>query len=118
MPFCTSCGAQMADDATFCPSCGRPRIAGAAPAPQSHLDYTIQGDNLQIARVRLKSGQEVYAEAGKMVYKTPNISCETRMSGQSLGEKLLGALRRTVTGESLFLTYFRANGDGELGFAG
>jgi uncharacterized protein (TIGR00266 family) len=82
------------------------------------LDYTIQGDNLQVARVRLKPGQEVYAEAGKMVYKTANVQWETRMSGNTLGEKLLGAFRRTVTGESLFLTYFRSNGPGEVGFAG
>jgi uncharacterized protein (TIGR00266 family) len=82
------------------------------------LDCTIQGDNLQVARVRLKSGQEVYAEAGKMVYKTPNVQWETRMSGNTLGEKLMGAFRRTVSGESLFFTYFRAHGDGEVGFAG
>lgn len=94
--------------------------AGAAPPTPDlePLDYTIQGDNLQVARVRLKSGQEVYAEAGKMVYKTSNVAWETRMSGSTLGEKLLGALRRTVTGESLFLTYFRSNGPGEVGFAG
>ena len=71
-----------------------------------------------MARVRLKSGQEVYAEAGKMVYKTPNVAWDTRMTGQTLGDKLLGALRRTVTGESLFVTYFRANGPREVGFAG
>jgi uncharacterized protein (TIGR00266 family) len=53
-----------------------------------------------------------------MVYKTANVAWDTRMTGQSLGEKLLGALRRTVTGESLFVTYFRANGPGEVGFAG
>ncbi len=96
-------------------------MAGGAPAGApaiDPLDYTIQGDNLQVARVRLRSGQEVYAEAGKMVYKTGNVAWETRMSGNTLGEKLLGALRRTVTGESLFLTYFRANGPGEVGFAG
>ncbi len=91
--------------------------AAAAPAV-TPLDYTIQGDNLQVARVRLKAGQEVYAEAGKMVYKTANVQWDTRMSGATIGEKLMGALRRTVTGESLFLTYFRANGDGEVGFAG
>jgi len=49
-------------------------VAGAISAePPARLDYTIQGDNLQVARVRLQSGQEVYAEADKMVYKTPNI---------------------------------------------
>ena len=82
------------------------------------LDYTIQGDNLQVARVRLKTGQDIYAEAGKMVYKTSNVQWETRMSGATLGEKLLGALRRTITGESLFLTYFHSMGAGEVGFAG
>jgi uncharacterized protein (TIGR00266 family) len=86
--------------------------------PPEPLDYSIVGDNLQIARIRLKNGQEVYAEAGKMVYKTPNVAWDTRMTGHSIGEKLLGALRRTVTGESLFVTFFRANGPGEVGFAG
>jgi len=120
MPFCTSCGSKIAEGATSCSSCG-PRPGGGvatavAPPP---LDYTIEGDNLQVARIRLKPGQELYAEAGKMVYKTPNIEWQTRMSGESLGQKLMGMLRRTVTGESLFLTYFRAlNRPGEVGFAG
>ena len=92
---------------------------GGSTAPVQPLDYTIQGDNLQIARVRLAPGQEVYAEAGKMIYKTANVHWDTRMSGNSLSEKLLGALRRTVTGESLFVTYFRADSAGaEVGFAG
>jgi len=85
---------------------------------QEPLEYTIQGDNLQVARLKLKPGQEVFAEAGKMVYKTANVDWESRMSGQSLGDKLLGALKRSFMGESLFLTYFRSRGPGEVGFAG
>ena len=85
--------------------CGQP--AGTQPAQPAPvvpaLDYTIQGDNLQVIRIRLKHGQELYAEAGKMVYKTANVQWETRMSGGSIGEKILGALRRTVMGESVFL---------------
>ncbi len=112
----------MAEGARFCNQCGRPLAAtgsAAAPSPAPEpLDYTIQGDNLQIARIRLKPGQELYAEAGKMIYKTANVQWETRMSGATLGEKLLGALRRTVTGESLFVTYFRSDSPGEVGFAG
>ncbi|HEY1338752.1 MAG TPA: TIGR00266 family protein [Bryobacteraceae bacterium] len=109
----------MADGSRFCSVCGRSAAGDAAASPAvDPLDYTIQGDNLQVARVRLKTGQEVYAEAGKMVYKTANVQWDTRMSGATLGEKLMGALRRTVTGESLFLTYFRADGAGEVGFAG
>jgi uncharacterized protein (TIGR00266 family) len=119
MTYCSRCGTQFGLNAQFCTACGTPLSAAATPQLQpERLDCTIQGDNLQVARVRLKSGQEVYAEAGKMVYKTANVQWDTRMSGASLGDKLMGALRRTVTGESLFLTYFRANGDGEVGFAG
>jgi len=124
MGFCTACGAQLADGARFCPKCGAAlAVAGGPPVPPplevpTALDYTIQGDNLQVVRVRLKPGQELFAEAGKMLYKTPAITWETRMSGGSIGEKLLGALKRKVMGESLFLTYFYANSAGEVGFAG
>jgi uncharacterized protein (TIGR00266 family) len=123
MAYCTNCGSQLAVGARFCSGCGQAWGVSAAgepvPAPRvDPLDYTIQGDNLQVARVRLKPGQEVYAEAGKMIYKTANVQWDTRMSGSTMGEKLMGALRRTVTGESLFLTYFRAEGAGEVGFAG
>lgn len=95
-------------------------MAAAAPAMRAEpVEYRIHGDNLQVARLRLKPGQEIYAEAGKMVYKTAAVQWETRMTGDTLGQKLLGALRRKVTGESLFMTYFRSvGGEGEVGFAG
>lgn len=119
MPFCTNCGTQYSEDARFCPGCGKP-LGGAVPAPPAPepLDYTIQGDNLQVARLRLKPGQEVYAEAGKMVYKFPSVQWETRMTGDTLGERILGAVKRKLMGESLFLTYFKALSPGEVGFAG
>lgn len=119
MAFCTNCGGHIGADGRFCPNCGRP--AGAAPvtaAAAEPLDYTVHGDNLQVARIRLKPGQEIYAEAGKMVYKTANVQWESRMTGQSLGAKVWGALKRKLMGESLFLTYFRALSPGEVGLAG
>lgn len=119
MAYCTSCGANAPETARFCPHCGQP--ANAAPVTSvsvTALDYEIQGDNLQVVRIRLQPGQELFAEAGKMLYKTPSIQWETRMSGNSLGEKVWGALKRKVMGESLFLTYFRASQAGEVGFAG
>jgi uncharacterized protein (TIGR00266 family) len=82
------------------------------------LDYTIQGDNLQVIRVRLRPGQELYAEAGKMVYKQPQVVWETRMSGDTIGQKIWGAFKRKLMGESLFLTYFHTPVNGEIGFAG
>ena len=135
MAFCTNCGNKMPDDARFCAGCGG-QIGAPAPGAQSGfaqathsgggwgsaasttpLDYTIQGDNLQVARVRMKPGQEIYAEAGKMLYKTPSVQWETRMQGDSLGQKIWGAIKRKLSGESLFMTYFRSNGEGEVGFA-
>ncbi len=120
MAYCSACQTPVSSDAKFCGSCGAPVSGVSTPRVLTvdPLDYTIQGDNLQIARVNLKSGQEVYAEAGKMVYKTTNVSWDTRMTGQTFGEKLMGAFRRTVTGESLFVTFFRSEGPGEVGFAG
>ena len=126
MAFCVNCGSQLPDTGRFCTNCGSPAdmasggtAAPVAPPPvHQPLDYTIQGDNLQVIRIRLQPGQELFAEAGKMVYKQPQVTWETRMSGETLGEKLLGALKRKLMGESLFLTYFRALMPGEVGFAG
>ncbi len=124
MPFCTNCGSRLDDDARFCSGCGT-QLGGGAPAaaaiPQpaaEPLDYTIQGDNLQVVRIRLKPGQEVFAEAGKMVYKYPAVEWQSRMTGESIGEKLLGAFKRKLMGESLFLTHFRTAVPSEVGFAG
>lgn len=123
MPYCTSCGWEVAEGARFCARCGA-AVGGAAPLPASAyaqaepVEYTIQGDNLQVVRIRLRPGQEVYAEAGKMIYKTASVQWESRMTGQSIGEKIWGALKRKLMGESLFWTYFRASAPGEVGFAG
>lgn len=127
MAFCTNCGTQLADGVTFCSNCGS-KLGEGAPAAQQWaapavtaepLKYDIEGDNLEIVRVHLKPNQELIAEAGKMVYKTPNVNWQTQMTGKGIGDKLFGALKRKLTGESLFVTHFRTSGgEGEVGFAG
>jgi uncharacterized protein (TIGR00266 family) len=126
MAFCTNCGGPLNEGARFCTTCGQPAgVPGHVPVPAPPppvaipaLDYTIEGNNLQIIRIRLKPGQELYAEAGKMIYKQPQIIWETRMSGATLGEKVWGAIKRKLMGESLFLTYFHGATPGEIGFVG
>jgi uncharacterized protein (TIGR00266 family) len=127
MAFCVQCGSQLPDTGRFCTNCGNPVSAAAgsygvpeviSPMVHQPLDYTIQGDNLQVIRIRLQPGQELFAEAGKMVYKQPQVAWETRMTGETLGEKIWGAVKRKLMGESLFMTYFRASTPGEVGFAG
>ena len=138
MAFCTNCGSSVGEDARFCVNCGTPvngtvapasgTVGAGAPAAGTFLpaaplsvplDYSIEGHNLQIARVQLKPGQEIFAEAGKMIYKTSNVEWATRMSGQSWGDKILGAIKRKLMGESLFFTYFQATvAEGHVGFGG
>ena len=126
MAFCSNCGSQLPEGSAFCSNCGT-RLGGGAPVVATStpvysaepLEYDIEGDNLQIVRVRLKPGQELIAEAGKMVYKTPSVAWQTKMTGEGIGQKLMGALKRKLTGESLFLTHFRlTSAKGEVGFAG
>src|SRR6185437_477353 len=118
-------------NARFCLNCGKPADASAGnsagantfympPAiPAEPLKYDIEGHNLQIARVHLQPGQEIYAEAGKMIYKSAAVDWTTRMSGQSMGDKIIGAIKRKLMGETLFFTHFRANSaEGAVGFAG
>ena len=134
MAFCTNCGAQVADTSRFCANCGyadgscccrrcRRSLCTATSATATRgcavmpLKYDVEGHNLQIARVHLQPGQEIYAEAGKMIYKSSNVDWTTRMTGQSIGDKILGALKRKMMGDSLFFTYFRSNGvAGRSGF--
>ena len=127
MAFCTNCGSQVPDGSTFCGSCGT-RIGGgspvaapaaAPPVASTPLVYEIEGDNLQVVRIKLEPGQELIAEAGKMVYKTPNVEWQTQMTGKGIGDKLFGALKRKLTGESLFVTHFSTTSPGaDVGFAG
>jgi len=77
MAYCVNCGSQMVDEARFCPNCGQPAGANGPASTATRFrrgrSNTVQGDNLQVARIQLRPGQEIYAEAGKMVYKTSNV---------------------------------------------
>jgi uncharacterized protein (TIGR00266 family) len=92
---------------------------------KSHeIDYKIHGDDLQFVEVELDPGETVIAEAGTMMYMGEGISFETKMgdgSDPSAGmfDKLLGAGKRMLMGESLFMTHFthQGKGKGHVAFA-
>ena len=83
---------------------------------RSHeIDYTIIGDDLQMVEIELDPGETVVAEAGAMNYMEEGIVFEARMGDgsqpdQGLMGKLMGAGKRVLTGESLFLTHFTNQG--------
>ena len=78
------------------------------------MKYTITGDNLQFVNMQIEPGEEIKATAGAMRYMTGNVVMDTKMEGG-----FMKGLKRVVSGESLFLAKFRAEGgSGLLGFGG
>ena len=79
------------------------------------VDYTIHGDDMQFVEVELDPSEAVIAEAGGMMYMDDGIAMETvfgdgaPQTGGLMGA-LLGAGKRLLTGESLFLTVFQNQG--------
>ena len=82
------------------------------------VDYEILGDDMQIVEVELDPDETVVAEAGVMNYMHDGISFEAKMGdgsnpSEGLMGKLLGAGKRVLTGESIFLTHFTNRGAGK-----
>ena len=96
---------------------------GAVPPPIAgrtahEIDFRIVGSEMQFVEVELDPGESAVAEAGSMMYMTPGIQMETMFgdgSGQTSGVMgaLLGAGKRLITGESLFMTVFTNQGSGK-----
>ncbi len=83
------------------------------------MRYEIEGDNLEIIRLQLEPGDDIFAEAGKLIYKTPQVEWRSKMRGKGIAGKLMGGLKSKLTGESLFFTHFSCPVEaGEVGFAG
>jgi uncharacterized protein (TIGR00266 family) len=86
--------------------------------PRAHeIDYRIEGEDLQFVEVELDPGESVVAEAGALMYMTAGVQMQTIFgdgSGQGQAKGLMGALlgagKRILTGESLFMTVFTAEG--------
>lgn len=79
---------------------------------QSHeVDYEIFGNDMQVVEVELDRDETIIAEAGAMNWMEDDISFEAKMGDGSSPEgglmgKLIGAGKRALSGESLFLTHF------------
>jgi uncharacterized protein (TIGR00266 family) len=90
----------------------------SVPPPQGRrsadeIDYKIYGEDMQFVEIELDPGESAVAEAGSLMYKEAAVTMETvfgdgHHSGQSgsFMDKLLGAGKRIITGESLFTTVF------------
>jgi uncharacterized protein (TIGR00266 family) len=93
----------------------------AAPGRTAHeIDFKIYGEELQFIEVELDPGESAIAEAGAMMFMSSGIEMDTVFGdGSSQGAssgilgKLMGAGKRLLTGESLFMTVFTNTGSGK-----
>lgn len=82
------------------------------------IDYRIVGSEMQFVEIELDPGESVVAEAGSFMMMDANIRMETifgdgSSDNKSFMGKLLGAGKRLLTGESLFMTVFTNEGRGK-----
>ena len=87
-------------------------------ATMHEVDYKIYGDDMQFVEVELDPMEAAVAEAGGMMFMEEGIEMETIFgdgSQQNSGflGTLMGAGKRLLTGESLFMTVFQNRGAGK-----
>lgn len=95
---------------------------GSLPPPPSRrradeIDYEIFGEEMQYVEITLDPNETVIAEAGAMMYMTPQINMQTVFGDPSAEQagflgKVMSASKRLLTGESLFMTTFTNIGAG------
>jgi uncharacterized protein (TIGR00266 family) len=99
--------------------------AGAPPPPPrgfgsaDEIDYEVFGEEMQFVEITFDPNEACIAEAGAFMFMDPGIEMETIFGDGSAKDqqggvmgKLLGAGKRVLTGESLFMTVFANTGGG------
>ncbi len=81
-------------------------------ATMHEIDYEILGDDMQFVKIELDPSEAVVGEAGAMMYLEDGITLQTIFGDGSQQQSgfmgaLLGAGKRLLTGESLFMTVFQ-----------
>lgn len=83
------------------------------------IDFKLYGDDMQFVEVELDPNETAVAEAGSLMMMDESIKMETvfgdgsKGGGSGLMGKLMGAGKRLLTGESLFMTTFTNVGTGK-----
>jgi uncharacterized protein (TIGR00266 family) len=92
----------------------------AQPGMADDIDFEVKGSEMQFVEIELDPGESAVAEAGAMMFKDAHVAMETIFGDGSLASqqggimgKLMGAGKRLLTGESLFITQFTHQGQGK-----
>jgi uncharacterized protein (TIGR00266 family) len=95
-----------------------PAPAATSTGTADEVDYEIRGEEMQFVEIELDPGESVVAEAGGMMFMSDGIEMTTIFGDgsaqqNSFVDKLVGAGKRLLTGESLFMTVFNHQGTGK-----
>jgi uncharacterized protein (TIGR00266 family) len=87
------------------------RISSYSSRNSHEIDYTIYGEEMQYVEIELDQQEAVVAESGSFMMMDDGIKMETIFGDgsdrdQGIFGKILGAGKRILTGESLFMTAF------------
>lgn len=79
------------------------------------IDFEIRGQEMQFVEIELDPGESAIAEAGSMMFKDVPVHMDTIFGDGSKPQSgifgsILGAGKRLLTGESLFMTVFTHQG--------
>lgn len=99
--YCSACGARLAPVSTV----GEGAVLTTTTAGSALRYQLVGGSAFAAARVELAPDQAIRAEAGAMVSMSGNVDLQSQLQGG-----LLGALKRVVSRESLFVSTFTAQG--------
>ena len=81
------------------------------------MEHNIIGTTMPALEIRLGAGETIIADSGELSWMTDSIDLHTTTSGAG-GKGLFGALKRVVSGGTLFLTEYTARrGPGAVTFA-
>lgn len=98
---------------------GPPPLPGVPGRVAHEIDFVIHGNEMQFVEVELDPGEAAVAEAGVFMYMTPGIQMETifgdgrAQASRGVFDALVGAGKRLLTGESLFMTVYQNRGQGK-----
>jgi uncharacterized protein (TIGR00266 family) len=124
VPACPKCGSTKIEN-DECLHCGifiskyqaflrwkESGLVGGGPTPAGGMhviDYRLLGDDMQYVEVELDPGEAAVAEAGSMMYMDAGIDMDTTLGDGSQSGVLgavLGAAKRALASESIFMTIF------------
>lgn len=72
------------------------------------MEYRVLGTTMPVVELTLEQNEKIRAQPGAMKWMTSGMQMHTNLTGG-----MFGAIKRSISGEDAFLTYFEATGERE-----